>query len=342
MMYDKLYFISRRRYDVRKRNIIFFIAAFVFGFVSCKSTPKDEPVVEQPVAPEPSTIDSSVALDAAKAAREAAIAAGAEKLAPQQFNDTDSRLDALETRSRSGENVDRELADVTARYNALEQYAKAIAAKNRIDELDFAKYAQSDYDAGRESLNTLSSLAEDDNASATQMLAEATSANASFSKVLFTAFKIRAREERTAAFTAKRDADGVYAAVAEKTRYDEGVQLFRDGDASYAVQDVEQAFNKYSGSRKTFETLFEEISEKRALAQQAIDEAKARVAETAAYAQQADADVPLVGENIKGIEDANAVLLEESAYDDPEKAVEELPETIVDTVIDAVKAEAAK
>ncbi|MBP3709868.1 MAG: hypothetical protein J6I73_05665 [Treponema sp.] len=325
---------------MKKRNIILFFAALVFGFMSCKSTPKEEPIVEQPVVPEPSMTDSSAALEVAKAAREAAIAAGADAFAPEQLGDTDSRLDALSVRSSNGENVDSELADVTARYNTLEQYAKAIATKNRIDELDFAKYAQSDYDAGNESLNTLLSLAEDSNAPVSQMLAEATAANMSFSKALFTAFRTRAREERTAAFTAKRNADSVYAAVAEKTRYDEGVQLFRDGDASYAMQDVERAYNNYTGSHATFEKLFEEISEKRALAQQAIDEAKARVAESAAYAAQADNEVPLEGDDIKGIEDVNAVLLEETAYDDPEKAAEELPETIIDTIIDA--AEAAK
>ena len=332
-----------RRHDVKKRYILLITVAFILGFMSCKSSPKpdmEEQVVEQPdEQPKP---DNTNALAQAEAARKAAIEAGAERVAPDELADTDSRLNALSARSNNGENVNLELADVSARYNALEQYAKAIAAKNRIDELDFAKYDQPDYDAGNNALNALVSLLDDSNTTGAQFLAQATSANASYAKVLFAGFRARSREERTAAFTAKRDADSVYAAVAEKTRYEEGVQLFRDGDKTYALQDMEQAFNNYSSSHKIFQTLFEEISEKRTLAQQAIDEAKARVAETAAYAQQADTDAPLVGENIEGIEDANAVLLEETTYDDPEKAVEELPETIVDTIIDAVKAEAAK
>ena len=45
----------------------------------------------------------------------------------------------------------------------------------------------------------------------------------------------------------------------------------------------------------------------------------------------ADKDAPLTGDNIKGIEDENAVLLQAETYDDPTKAAQAVPETVSDT-----------
>ena len=217
----------------------------------------------KPNSTEQPTPVNANALAQAEAARKAAIEAGVDQVAPDELADTDSQLNALSARSNNGENVNLELADVSARYNALEQYAKAIAAKNRIDELDFVQYSQTDYDAGNNVLTALASLFDDSSATGAQLLAQAATANASYARVLFAGFKVKAREECTAAFVAKRNADNVYAGVVEKTRYNEAVEFYRNGDKTYALQEPEQAFNNYSNARNIFQTLYEEISEKR-------------------------------------------------------------------------------
>ena len=134
---------------MKKHYIILFSAALAFGFISCKSTKQntkpDTPTVEQPTTNVPVATDNSAALNAAETARRAAVKAGADKAAPDQFNDTDARYNALVKRSKAGENVTVELADVTARYRALEEYTKAAALKNRIDELGFQSYDKTNY-----------------------------------------------------------------------------------------------------------------------------------------------------------------------------------------------------
>ena len=316
-----------------KKYIIFFGAALTFGFMSCKSTKQntkpDMPAVEQPTVPV--AADNSAALNAAETARRAAVKAGADKAAPDQFNDTDARYNELTKRSKAGENVTVELADVTARYRALEEYTKAAALKNRIDELGFQSYDKTNYNKGANALSAAQKLSADKSSTGAQLYEQAHTAYTSLNTALQNAFKTRAREERTAAFNAKRNADSVYAAVAQKKAYDGGVADFRSGDTSYAQQDAENALKHYGDARKTFEKLYADISEKRAAAQEAIEKAKAKVAETSEYAVQADKDAPLSGSNIKGIEDENAVLLKAETYDDPAKAAQAVPETISDT-----------
>ena len=310
---------------MKKCYIIFFSTALVLGFVSCKSTKQDKapsvPTAEQPVTDVPVAADNSAALDAAETARRAAV----------QFNDTDARYNELMKRSKAGENVTVELADVTARYRALEEYTKAAALKNRIDELGFQSYDKMNYNKGANALSAAEKLSADKSSTGAQLYEQAHTAYASLGTALQNAFRTRAREERTAAFTAKRNADSVYAAVAEKKAYDGGVADFRSGDTSYAQQDAENALKHYGDARKTFEKLYADISEKRAAAQKAIEEAKAKVAATSEYAVQADKEAPLTGSNIKGIEDENAVLLKAETYDDPAKAAQAVPETISDT-----------
>ena len=320
---------------MKKHYIIFFGTALVLGFVSCKSTKQDKvpsvPTAEQPVTTVPVAADNTAALDAAENARRAAVKAGADKAAPDQFNDTDARYNELMKRSKAGENVTVELADVTARYRALEEYTKAAALKKRIDELGFQSYDKTNYNKGANALKEAENLSADKAAAGAKLYEYAHTAYASLGTALQNAFRMRAREERTAAFNAKRNADSVYAAVAQKKAYDGGVADFRSGDTSYAQQDAENALKHYGDARKTFEKLYADISEKRAAAQKAIEEAKAKVAATSEYAVQADKEAPLTGSNIKGIEDENAVLLKSETYDDPSKAAQAVPETVSDT-----------
>ena len=183
---------------MKKCYIIFFSTALVLGFVSCKSTKQDKapsvPTAEQPVTDVPVAADNSAALDAAETARRAAVKAGADKAAPDQFNDTDARYNELMKRSKAGENVTVELADVKARYRALEEYTKAAALKNRIDELGFQSYDKMNYNKGANALSAAEKLSADKSSTGAQLYEQAHTAYASLGTALQNAFRTRARE----------------------------------------------------------------------------------------------------------------------------------------------------
>ena len=89
----------------------------------------------------------------------------------------------------------------------------------------------------------------------------------------------------------------------------------------------ESALDYYDEAYDIFASLYEDISEKRAAALAAIEAAKKSVEESAAVAQEADLEAPLTGD-VDGIEDEDAVLLEEDDYANPEDAEAYLSEDI--------------
>jgi hypothetical protein len=324
---------------VKKRYAILFASAVMLVFASCGSTPKaEEPVAPQAAAPEETEkpavsekVDNSDALSNAEAARQAAVDAGADSSAADLFAATDALYNALKDQSSSGTDMSAGLKDVAARYKALEEYAKALELKNRIDQLDYSSYDKADYDKGCENIESFKSILPSDKVTGNEMFDTSHLAYTSFNKVLVTAFKKLAQDARVAAFSAKRNADSIYAGVSRKDAYDTAVQSFRSGDTSYSMQDPESALKHYQDSYTAFDALYKDISEKRAAAQKAIDDAKAKVAESAGYASQADKDAPLEGDGITGIEAPDAVLLQSETYDDPKTSEADIPDTITDT-----------
>ena len=129
------------------------------------------------------------------------------------------------------------------------------------------------------------------------------------------------------AFKQRRIYDSVKAAVSQKKEYNRGVEIFKKGDASYSMMGFEAAYNYYSEACDIFEQLYVDIFDKRAAALAAIEAAKKSVEESAAVAEEADLEAPLTGD-VDGIEDEDAVLLEEDDYADPEDAEEYLSEDI--------------
>lgn len=310
----------------------------VFFFISCASAPKaeeqlPEEVLEdvntvEDVIEEVTTVDNSSALEQADLARQAAIDANADKVAPIQFAATDALLKTLQAQAETGVDVSIGLKDVQTRYEALEKYAKAMDTKARVDELGFASYDQATYDKGNQAIADLQNLFSETNILSSAMLEKANEAYSSFNSVLIGAFKKLAKEERNGAFAAKRDADSVKAAVAEKAAYGKAVEDFKKGDSNYAMQNPEAALKNYQSAKGQFEVLFKTVSEKREAAQKAMEAAKNAVLETQNYAATADKEAPLTGEEVQGIESEDAVLLEVETFADPKAAEVELSETI--------------
>ena len=324
-----------------KKSVFSFLNAVlisVFFFISCASAPKaeeqlPEEVLEdvnavEDVIEEVTTVDNSSALEQADLARQAAIDANADKVAPIQFAATDALLKTLQAQAETGVDVSIGLKDVQTRYEALEKYAKAMDAKARVDELGFASYDQATYDKGNQAIADLQNLFSETNILSSAMLEKANEAYSSFNSVLIGAFKKLAKEERNGAFAAKKDADSVKAAVAEKDSYGKAVEDFKKGDSNYAMQNPEAALKNYQSAKGQFEVLFKTVSEKREAAQKAMEAAKNAVLETQNYAVNADKEAPLTGEEVQGIESEDAVLLEVETFADPKAAEVELSETI--------------
>ncbi|MCR5189517.1 MAG: hypothetical protein K6C97_11335 [Treponema sp.] len=306
----------------------------VLFFISCGSKPAAEetepeaPTVEDVVdtaeAVEIDNTDITSFLTRIKDARDESIAAGAEEKAPDQLKQIDDLYASLKDSVKSAD------ADtIVARYKLLTDYIKAKDAKEEIDENAFASYAQSNYDKGSESL----AIVEDAfNSSAdlnSEIFEAGKDAYSNFNTVLSVAYKKLAKEERSNAYEAKKLADSVKAGVAQKERYNTAAEDFKSGDSLYSMQNPKKALEKYTSAKEEFDALYKEVSEKRAAAQAAIEEAKRRVAEAAEYAEVADEKAPIT-EPVEGIEEEDAVLLEADDYENPEDAEADIAETIED------------
>jgi hypothetical protein len=77
----------------------------------------------------------------------------------------------------------------------------------------------------------------------------------------------------------------------------------------------------YQDAASAFTELYNSVSAKRAAAQQAMDDAKKAVDNSAAYASEADGKVPLGNEKVEGIEEEDSVLLTPDTYGNPEDSV---------------------
>ncbi len=331
---------------MKKVSIILLSIFTLLFFISCGSKPAAEE--ETPEAPEVSEITDAVEdisdniadeslSDAAKLAelmaqvndaRQAAIDAGAEENCPDQMN----RLDYLLSGLKDSDDPEAAAQSIIDRYNLLANYSKAVAAKDEVDENGYDEYAPNDYNRGLSNLEKVEAAFEadtDDYDKAVFVYAE--NALKDFNTVINVAYKKIAKEERENAMDAKRDADSVKAGVARKAEYKEATDLITTGDSLYAMQNAKKATEKYREAAEKLSFLFEDVSEKRAAAQAAIEEAKKRVAESEQFAEEADVKAPIT-EKVEGIEDEDAVLLEEDDYEDPEDAEADIAEELEDEI----------
>lgn len=337
------------------KKLALFVCAFsALSFFACKSTPEEEPapveevsqeeteveVPEKTEEPEPEVQDFSEAnkslLESVESARQSAIDSGADKNAAEAFALTEAEYNTAKLSVQtSTQDMSKLLGDLKNRYDALNLFSQAKSLKNRIDELNFASYDQNSYDEGSKILEELSdpkSLV----AFGSTWSSNAQKAKGNFEKVLDLGFRAIARDERTQAFKAKRNADEVKASVSRKADYDKAVAQFSAGDSKYVTKDPEGSIENYKNAKDEFTRLYEEISVLRAKAQAAVDEAKNRVAQSESTAQVADEEVPLGDENVEGIEDENTTLLEEDDFSASENSVVELRENIDDIDADNV------
>ena len=311
-----------------KKLAFYALSVFLMlSFISCgsKKGAEDTPAPEAPAVEEPaetieetiSEADNDLAMAGMNAARQAAIDSGAQDYS--QFDDLEALYAQIKEKADRGEDVSAECADLAKKYEALAAYVKACELQEKMEDYEIPVLVQGAYDQGCADLEAYEALSADPASSGADQLAKATSAYASFKTVFATLSKELAKDARDEALAAKKDADSVKAGVSQKKDYNKAVDLFKRGDASYSMMGFESAFDYYDQSYDIFTALYEDISEKRAAALAAIEAAKKSVEESAAVAEEADLESPLTGD-VDGIEDEDAVLLEEDNYANPEDA----------------------
>ena len=317
-----------------KKVLLILLSVFALTiFISCGSKPKTEetevqaPDVEDVIEateeiPETDLGQLAELIKKIEDARNEAIEAGADEKAPEQLKKIDDLYASIKDTVKSGD-----AETMILRYNLLTDYLKAKDAKEEIDQNDFASYAQSNYDKGVESLAKVDQAFDSDDDLNSEIFEAAKDAHTNFNTVLTVAYKRLAKDERTLAYEAKKKADSVKAGVAQKERYTFAADNFKSGDSLYSMQSPKKALEKYTSAKNDFNALYEEVYEKRSAAQAAIDEAKKRVEESAKYAEAADVKAPIT-EPVEGIEEEDAVLLEQDNYENPEEAEADIAETI--------------
>ena len=324
---------------MKKVSITLLSIITLLFFISCGSKPAAEE--QKPDAPDVQeavedlsnqVVDESLSeaeklaklMEQINEARKAAIEAGADRNCPDQMNKLDYLLSGL----KDSDDPEAAAKSIIDRYNLLANYSSALDTKKEIDDNGYASYAQNNYDRGVDNLSKVDAAFDknpDDFDKSVFVNAE--NALKEFNTVINVAYKKIAKEEREAAMEAKKKADSVKAGVARKTEYNEAADLMQSGDSLYSMQNAKKAAEKYKEANTKFTYLYQDVSEKRAAAQAAIEEAKKRVSESEKFAEEADVKAPIT-EQVEGIEDEDAVLLEADEYENPEEAEADLPESI--------------
>ena len=349
-----------------KKVSLLFCASLVLLFASCKSTqqvaeeetPKVETVAEEEKdsageqAQEEKPVDNGNSLESCEASRKAAIEAGAKEYYADAFALTDTAFEALKNLN-DGMDHNAELAKLKACFDALANASKARKLKERIDAEGLAPNAQADYDAGEKSLAEFDAMAkaalsventvEEIKSAALSVRSESafsgiadpakfgkTALNAynSYYAVYFKSYKKFANEERKNALAQKKAADAVKAQIARKAEYKECADLIIKGDQKYTTSNPEGAYKDYKAASASFEALANDVAAKRAQAQKAIDEAKAKVKASSEYAEKADAEKPLGDEPVAGIEADDTVLLEKDEFANPDDQIIKIDESV--------------
>lgn len=340
-----------------KKIFLFSCVAFALIFASCKSTEQATdgeidvpPVVEEIVeenessAAEKEPEDISSLISQIDDARQRALEEGAQDAYPEAFAALDAAYEALKNLD-DGLDHSAELNDIKSRYEALQKVAAAKKLKERIDDEGLAENSPADYDKGEAALSEFDSLLNSvlsniaaiseslvpgdsavDNvknaagAPSKKLLSKANEAYDSYYKVYFKSYKKFADDERKNAISQKKKADAVKAQISRKQEYREYAELIQRGDSQYSTSNPESAYESYKEAAASYEALAADVAEKRAAAQKAIDEAKAKVKESGDYALNADSTNPL-DEKVEGIEDEDAVLLEDDEFANPDDEI---------------------
>jgi hypothetical protein len=268
------------------------------------------------------TADNEALWAAIQAARKAAIEAGAAEANPVAWAAAEADYEVqkkIMDEGGSSSDMSAVLRDLNYRYQGLTALANAQKKKAFVDENEWASYNRASYDNGSKKVTDLTDPLKTFE-SGKAFFDTAVAAEKDFDTVINSAYRTIAKEERSKAFEAKKQADSVKAAVSRKVDYEQAVAIFKSGDSHYVTGNLKGSIEDYIASRQAFETLFAEISEARAQALAAIEAARKRVSESEDVALAADKEAPLGNAQVEGIEAEDAKLLDDDDFAEAESA----------------------
>ncbi len=297
---------------VRSTCFCCLFALFLFG---CKTPPKKE---AEPPAPVQTIKDSGAEehktngmLEAQIAeARQKAVDAGAESFFPNELTVVDIAYREAQTVKDAGGDAaefDKKAADILEQYRALEQAALAADARKKINDMNFAGYAQADYDAAEKAFSGIEQLF-NTGADGKDLYAQAKTAADRYRSVLNAAYGALAQKEREKVIALKKKADEIKASVADETGYANAVAFYTRAEQEFKTGENESAYNNFVTCYGMLEPVYRDVAKKRALAEEALARAKRRVEESDAMAAKADSMVPIEKvESLEPIENTQAV-----------------------------------
>ncbi len=315
---------------------------------SCKSAPEEvpeeTPVVEAPVVEAPAeqpaasaaeqapAVEESVPvvtftedeknalIEKVTAARQAAIAAKADVLFPEEFTAADTACNnAFATYDADGDSEALKAAakDAIRMYKALENAALADAEFNRIVSLGFDADNPAVFDVACDKAMALREMAEN-GATPAELLAASEDLLLSYRSILDASFKSRADTERLSYVDVEKQARAIKADVARKADFNAARQFCIDADAAYSRTSYEQALNLYGQAIKKMTVVLTEVTQRRAEAEAAIEAARKRTQAAEQVALEADEIAPLPAD-AEGFdepeEEADAEESEERSYE---------------------------
>jgi len=287
--------------------------------ISCKTTPKEEPVqeqppveapvVEKPVEPvvekpvevpvkEDKTAQISELGSAIDKARQKAIESGAQSYLPEILTELDAQYaDAVKFAETSADQ-DAVLArgkTLLDYYEALEKACLSLTLQARIEGFSFQSYDIQNYELGVKSLSQAESLyAEGSGSSAVKE--QTVLSYTAFRAVMDAAFMTLAQEKRQDAVSVRADADAIKAGAADKSGYNSAMLKFTSAETKMAEKSYENAYNLYVDSHNALLEIYERVLLKRKAAEEAIARAKSKTEAVDRYALEADAIAPLPAE----------------------------------------------
>ncbi len=293
-----------------KKVLVVFLCLAAVLFFSCKSTPEPEepkpapvtpaqPVKEPEKAPETPKVDLSeenaALASQVSQAKEDAIAAGAKDFYASELDAISAQYDEAKKAYDAGGD---QTAFNTAAKEALDKYnALALASKAQnmlldIEKNDFSKYSESKYNSGKNSLAKLKELLASGAGSA-EVLACAQSAYDDIFAVYAAGYAALVAEKKSAYSEAKKKADDLKAAKADKEGYAQAVEQHAASERDFLAGKFLSAYEGYTASVISMTGVYERVLEKRKKAEEAIAKAKEKATKIEKFAVEADEIAPL-------------------------------------------------
>lgn len=291
---------------MKKRIIsaVCFCSLLTLFLIGCKTPPKDTPAVpeEQSTSVESGTAAGSDLKTAnaelireLNAARKKAVAAGADRYLRDELAVVDVASGEAQAVYKDGGDpaeFNTKASDILYQYKALEQAALAAAARKKINELNFADYAASEYNAAEDASRKVGEMF-NAGANGKSLFGQAQKALAGYNAVLNAGYKVLAEKERDKVIEIKDKADGIKAGAADKAGYANAVAFFTRGNQDLKSGENEKAYNNFVSARDMLSKVYEDVLKKRAAAEEAMARAKRRVEDADAVAVKADSIAPI-------------------------------------------------